>query len=220
MSTLIVAPSILSADFAYMGRDIQNIEQTTADWIHMDVMDGSFVPPITFGPQMIEALRGYSPLPFDVHLMVEHPETQVESFVQAGADSITFHLEACTHSHRLLQYIKSLGKKAGIAIVPSTPASALVELLCEVDLILVMSVNPGYGGQKMISQTLKKISQLDQWRREHGFTYQISIDGGVNLQTIKETRASGVDIVVAGSAFFAQADLAAKTDFVQSLKQT
>ncbi len=217
--SLIVAPSILSANFASMGEDTKTLESSGADWIHIDIMDGSFVPPITFGAQMVQALRSYSSLPFDVHLMVEHPETQVENFVQAGADFITFHLEATIHAHRLLQHIKNLGKKAGIAIVPSTPVSALNELLCEVDIILVMSVNPGYGGQTMIDQTLKKIALLDTIRRENNFHYQISIDGGVNLNTIQATRQSGVDIIVVGSAFFAQSDIVSRKKFVENLGQ-
>ncbi|MEM9423182.1 MAG: ribulose-phosphate 3-epimerase [Spirochaetota bacterium] len=216
---LTIAPSILSADFANMGGETQSIKEAGADRVHMDVMDGSFVPPITFGSQMLKALRPYSSLPFDVHLMVEHPETHVDSFARAGADSITFHLEASTHSHRLLQYIQGLGKKAGISIVPSTPAQALTELFCEVDFILVMSVNPGYGGQQLIPQTLNKIAELERIREEQGFRYQISVDGGVNLETIQSIRASGVDIAVVGSAFFAQESGAARAEFVQKLRQ-
>ena len=213
---LLVAPSILSADFAHLGRDTRSIEEANADWVHLDVMDGSFVPPITFGAQMVGALRAHSSLPFDVHLMTEHPETHVEDFAAAGADWLTFHLEASVHAHRLLQRIKALGKKAGISLVPSTPVAHLSELLGELDLVLVMSVNPGYGGQKLIAQTLKKAAQLDRLRREHGFGYQISIDGGVNLDTIREVRESGVDVVVAGSAFFGLTD--ARAEFVRSLQ--
>ena len=215
---LLVAPSILSADFAQMGRDTRSIEEANADLVHVDVMDGSFVPPITFGAQMVETLRPHSSLPFDVHLMTEHPETHVENFAAAGADWLTFHLEASVHAHRLLQRIKALGKKAGISLVPSTPVSHLSELLGELDLILVMSVNPGYGGQKMIPQTLKKVAQFDQLRRENGFRYQISIDGGVNMDTIREVRESGADIVVAGSAFYGIADAPGQAEFVRKLQ--
>ena len=170
--------------------------------MHIDVMDGSFVPNITIGQPVVASLRRHSALPFDVHLMVMHPETQIESFIEAGADIITFHYEASVHHHRLVQQIHDAGKKAGISIVPSTPVSVLKELLPSVDVVLVMTVNPGFGGQLLIPECLKKVSELDEIRRKEGYKYLISVDGGINEKTAKEAVSAGSDILVSGSAFF------------------
>lgn len=205
----LTAPSLLSADFSAAGRAAEQIEQAGGDLIHLDVMDGSFVPPITFGDQMVRQLRPVTKLPLDVHLMVERPESKIRDFAEAGADWITFHLEAATHPHRLIQQIHDLGKKAGIALVPSTPAESLSELFGDLDLILVMSVNPGYGAQKLIPRTLQKIRKLAQMRTESNSRYQISVDGGINAETAGQAKQSGADILVTGSAFFRADDPAA-----------
>lgn len=165
-------------------------------------MDGRFVPQISYGQPVVQSLRPYTKLPFDVHLMVEHPEDQVESFAKAGADWITFHHEACVHSHRLVQRIHDLGKKAGISIVPSTPVSAIKEMLEYVDLVLVMTVNPGFGGQKLIPSCVKKITELLELRKQLGLDFMISVDGGVNAETIGSVADAGADVIVSGSAFF------------------
>ncbi|MDC7239185.1 MAG: ribulose-phosphate 3-epimerase [Spirochaetales bacterium] len=200
------APSVLASDFTRIADGIKLIEDAGAEWVHLDVMDGSFVPEITFGAQMVKSIRKLTKLPLDVHLMVDHPETQIQSFLDAGSDYITFHPEAVIHSHRVIQMIKEGGAKAGISIVPSTPVSLIEELLPFVDLILVMSVNPGYGGQKLIPQCLDKIVLLNEIKKKKGYTYEISIDGGVNRETIKDCRKAGIDVFVAGSAFFGSED--------------
>lgn len=197
-----LAPSLLSADFADLKSALKTIEQNGGEIVHIDVMDGLFVPQISYGQPIVQSIRPYSKLPFDVHLMVEKPENQVESFAESGADWITFHHEACIHSHGLIQKIHSLGKKAGISIVPSTPVSVISELLEYVDLVLVMTVNPGFGGQKLIPSCVKKISELAGIREERGLNFMISVDGGVNAETLQEVVAAGPDIVVSGSAFF------------------
>ncbi len=197
-----IAPSILAADFTNIQKAVTDIESSGAEWIHLDVMDGSFVPPITFGSQMVSAIRKITKLPLDVHLMINDPDKHVDAFAEAGSDFITVHAEASVHLHRELQRIRSLGIKAGLSIVPSTPVSTILEVLSEVDLILVMSVNPGYGGQKLIPACVEKVRRLSQLKQEHGFTYEISIDGGVNRQTVAEIREAGADVLVAGSAFF------------------
>lgn len=202
MKKLRLAPSLLSADFSNLASALDTIKQKGGSLVHIDVMDGQFVPQISYGQPVIKSIRSLSDLPFDVHLMVNRPEDMVESFADAGADYITFHYEATTHINRLIQKIHSLGKKAGISIVPSTPVSFLSEVLADVDLVLVMSVNPGFGGQKLIPSCVKKISELVRLREENGYSYEISVDGGVNNETVQSVIDAGADIVVSGSAFF------------------
>lgn len=197
-----LAPSLLSADLADLKNAVKIIENNGGTVVHIDVMDGRFVPQISYGQPVVQSLRPYTKLPFDVHLMVEHPEDQVESFAKAGADWITFHHEACVHSHRLVQRIHDLGKKAGISIVPSTPVSAIKEMLEYVDLVLVMTVNPGFGGQKLIPSCVKKITELLELRKQLGLDFMISVDGGVNAETIGSVADAGADVIVSGSAFF------------------
>lgn len=202
MKNRMLAPSLLSADLADLKGALKTIETNGGKVVHIDVMDGRFVPQISYGQPVVQSLRPYSDLPFDVHLMVEHPEQQVESFAAAGADWITFHHEACVHSHRLVQRIHDLGKKAGISIVPSTPVSVLEEILGYVDLVLVMTVNPGFGGQKLIPSCVKKISELVRIREEEGLDFLVSVDGGVNAETLSSVIDAGADVIVSGSAFF------------------
>jgi ribulose-phosphate 3-epimerase len=203
---LLVAPSILAADFSRLAEGIRVIEEGGGDWVHLDIMDGCFVPNITFGPQMVAALRPHTRKFFDAHLMIVHPENYVERFIEAGADGVTIHLEAAVHVHRLLSSIRALGKKAGVSIVPSTPAEALSELLEDVDLVLVMTVNPGFGGQALIPRTLEKVRRLDAMRREHGYGYRIQVDGGINRETCGQVVAAGADVLVVGSAVFNAGD--------------
>ena len=200
-STL-VAASLLSADFADVLGSLNTIESAGADWLHLDVMDGSFVPNLTFGAKMVADVKKRTSLPLDVHLMTEHPETLVSDFIDAGADYITFHLEATVHAHRLLTEIKTSGVKAGISIVPSTPASALSEILHVVDLILVMTVNPGFGGQKHLPECLDKVRFYENQRNKNGYGYLIEVDGGINRQTAAGAREAGADVLVSGSALF------------------
>lgn len=202
MKTPILSPSLLSADFSDLKSAVKQIENSSASAIHIDVMDGSFVPEITYGQPIIRSIRKLTDLPFDVHLMIEHPETQIDSFVKAGADWITFHLEAAVHSHRIIQQIHENNKKAGVSIVPSTPIIQLSELLEYADIILVMTVNPGWGGQKLIKSCVDKVAELKRIREEKGYHYQISVDGGVNNETLPQVVEAGADIVVSGSAFF------------------
>lgn len=202
MKTPILSPSLLSADFSDLKVAVKQIEDNHASAVHIDVMDGIFVPEITYGQPVVRSIRKLTNLPFDVHLMVEHPENQINSFIEAGADWITFHIEATSHAHRLVQLIHEKGKKAGIAINPATPISVLSEILEIADIILVMTVNPGFGGQKLIPSCVKKISELKKIRDEKKYNYLISVDGGINSQTLNLVLDSGVDIVVSGSAFF------------------
>ena len=202
MKTKILAPSLLSADFSNLGSEIKKIENNQGGAVHIDVMDGSFVPEITYGEPVIRSIRKLTKLPFDVHLMIEKPELHIESFVNAGADWITFHFEATNHAHRIIQMIHEAGKKAGVAVCPGTPVSLLSEILPSADIILVMTVNPVWGGQKIIPSCVEKVAELKKYREEHSLNYKISVDGGINNETLSSVIDAGTDIVVSGSCFF------------------
>lgn len=203
-----ISPSILSADFARLGDEIRAIDLGGADYIHVDVMDGHFVPNITIGPLVVDAVRKVTAKPLDVHLMIENPDRYIPEFAKAGADLITVHQEAVPHLHRTIQLIKSLGKKAGVSINPATPVSTLDVILDDLDLVLLMSVNPGFGGQSFIPATLPKISALRRMIAERGLSVEIEIDGGVKADNIGEIAAAGADVFVAGSAVFSTPDYA------------
>ena len=202
MKIPILAPSLLSADFKNLEAAIKQIEDNKGTAVHIDVMDGQFVPEITYGHPVIRSIRPLTKLPFDVHLMVDNPENQINSFIDAGADWITFHIEASSHAHRLIQMIHERGKKAGVAICPGTPLSLLTEIVKSADIILVMTVNPGWGGQKLIPSCVDKVRELKKLREQNGYSYLISVDGGVNQDTVASVLEAGTDIVVSGSAFF------------------
>jgi ribulose-phosphate 3-epimerase len=197
-----IAPSILSADFTRLGAEIAACEAAGADWIHVDVMDGHFVPNITLGPMIVAAARRSTRLPLDVHLMIEAPERYLEAFAQAGADRMTVHVEACVHLHRTLQQIHELGKLAGVALNPATPAVAVLESLPQADLLLPMTVNPGFGGQAFIDSTLPKIQQLRRWADESGRAIEIEVDGGIDPGTAPLVAEAGATVLVAGNYVF------------------
>ena len=215
---IIFAPSLLSSNFADIQGSVKLIEEANSDWVHLDVMDGVFVPNITFGHKMVQDIRKITKLTLDVHLMTVHPENHISDFVKAGADYITFHLETAVHSHRIIQQIKESGCKAGISIVPGTPAASLSELLPLLDLILIMSVNPGFGGQSMISSTLDKIQFLDDLRTKNGYNYLLSIDGGVNRDNSELVREKGTDVLISGSSFFKSSDPVAEAAIIRGNK--
>ncbi|MFA7595449.1 MAG: ribulose-phosphate 3-epimerase [Novosphingobium sp.] len=198
----VISPSILSADFARLGEEVRAVDAAGADWIHIDVMDGHFVPNITIGPAVIKALRPHSGKPFDVHLMIAPVDLYLEEFAQAGADIITIHPEAGPHSHRTIQAIKALGKKAGVVLNPATPETALDYLLEDVDLVLVMSVNPGFGGQSFIASQLRKIEAIRGMIDRLGKPIHLEVDGGINPETARQCVDAGADVLVAGSATF------------------
>jgi ribulose-phosphate 3-epimerase len=197
-----IAPSILSADFARLGEEVRAVDQAGADWIHIDVMDGHFVPNITLGPMIVQALRGCTAKPFDVHLMVSPVDAWVTAFAEAGADILTVHPEAGPHLHRTLQLIRSLGKRAGVALNPATPPEALDYVIGDIDLVLVMSVNPGFGGQGFIASQLEKIRAVRRRIEASGRAIDLEVDGGVNAENARAVVEAGADVLVAGSATF------------------
>jgi len=205
---VLIAPSILSANFTRLAEDIKKVEKAGADWLHIDVMDGQFVPNITIGPQVVADIRKITDLFLDVHLMIEKPETLIPEFINAGADLITVHLEACSHLHRIIHMIKKSGVKTGVAINPATPAIMLEDIIGDLDLILVMSVNPGFGGQKFIPGVIKKIEKIKEMKHSNLNQFYLQVDGGINNVTAPQVIMAGCNVLVAGSYIFSSPDIA------------
>lgn len=213
----LIAPSILSADFTCLGKELSDVETAGADWIHIDVMDGCFVPNITYGPIIVQACKRATSLPLDVHLMIEKPELRIPDFAKAGADYISVHAETCPHLHRTLQLIKEHGIKAGVALNPATPLSAIEYIVDQLDFVLIMSVNPGFGGQQFIRSSIEKIQALSLLLKKHHSNALIQVDGGINIDTICEVAGAGAGCFVAGSAIFNTPDYA---DTIATLRDT
>jgi ribulose-phosphate 3-epimerase len=202
-----IAPSILSADFSKLGEEIKAVEMAGADYIHVDVMDGHFVPNITMGPLVLKAIRPLTELPLDVHLMIENPDSYIEEFADAGADIITVHVEAATHLHRTIQLIKAKGVKAGVVLNPATPVDAIKHIIHDIDMVLLMTVNPGFGGQSFIQNVVPKIKEVSELVQTHGLNVEIEVDGGVNAETAPLCIEAGANVLVAGSAIYGKKDL-------------
>jgi ribulose-phosphate 3-epimerase len=205
----LIAPSLLSADFARLGEEVRAVEEAGADWLHVDVMDGRFVPNITVGPLVVRAVRPLTCLPLDVHLMIESPERYIDDFAKAGANTIGVHAETCPHLHRTVGAIREAGARASVAINPATPAYAVQEVLADIDQVLVMTVNPGFGGQKFIENTLPKIETVRRWIDERGLEIALEVDGGIGPETIARAARAGADVFVAGTAVFGTGDYTA-----------
>ena len=212
---VLIAPSVLSANFGELARAARAVAEMGGDFVHLDVMDGHFVPNLTFGPKAVADLRPLSTLPFDVHLMIERPDAWIDRFVDAGADWLTIHLEAAVHAQRTLAAIRQHGKRPGVSIVPATPAEALSEVLDDVDLVLVMTVNPGFGGQQLIPRTLRKVEALARMRADRKLDFLIEVDGGINRATARSAIEAGADVIVAGSAVFEAPDPAREVAFLR-----
>ncbi len=210
-----IAPSILASDFARLGEEVKDVEAAGADYIHVDVMDGHFVPNITIGAPIVRALRPVTSLPLDVHLMIENPDQYIEEFAEAGADILTVHAEACPHLHRTIQLIKSKGVKAGVVINPATPVDSIKHVIEDVDLVLLMTVNPGFGGQAFIERVLAKITETKQLADSLGVDPEIEVDGGVNAETARACIEAGATVLVAGSAIYNQPDRKAAIDQIR-----
>ena len=215
----IIAPSILAADFAKLGEEVHAIDQAGADWIHIDVMDGHFVPNLTIGPGVVKALRSYTEKPFDVHLMISPVDPFLDAFAEAGADIITVHPEAGPHLHRTVQHVKSLGKKAGVSLNPATPPDALDYVLDGLDLVLVMSVNPGFGGQKFITSQLRKVEIIAESIARRGLSVELEVDGGIDPETARQALSAGATALVAGTAAF-RGGPSAYADNIKALRGT
>jgi ribulose-phosphate 3-epimerase len=198
----LISPSLLSADFTHLKKDIDLINNSEADWFHLDIMDGVFVPNISFGMPIVSAIKKYAKKPLDVHLMITNPDAYIEAFKDAGADILTVHIETCVHAHRTIQHIKSLGMKAGITLNPHTPVSAIENIITDIDMVLIMSVNPGFGGQSFIPQSLEKIKILKKIIRDSQSEALIQVDGGINPKNAPKIVAAGADVLVAGNAIF------------------
>ena len=211
-----IAPSILSADFSKLGEEIKDVEKGGADYIHVDVMDGHFVPNITIGPLIVDSIRPVTKLPLDVHLMIENPDQYIEDFAKAGADYITVHIEACRHLHRTIHLIKSFGVKAGVVLNPATPVQMIESIIEDVDMVLLMTVNPGFGGQKFITSVLPKIKQVKDMSVQKGLNIEIEVDGGVNEETALLCVEAGATVLVAGSSVFNKSD---RRDAISRLKR-
>ncbi len=204
-----IAPSILAADFRQLGAEIAAVERGGADWIHVDVMDGHFVPNLTLGPPIVEAIRKCTALPLDVHLMMTNPERYIAEFAAAGADHILVHQETCPHLHAVLQEIRARGVRPGVVLNPATPVETIEPVLAEIDILLIMSVNPGFGGQKLIRSTLDKVARAKRQREERGLTFAIEVDGGVKIDNAADVASAGADVLVVGTGIFATSDYAA-----------